>query len=147
MYGFPSAPLFFAHNIFSFVFKAHFLKVPSLPFYSLVGILAKFPADVDSRVFWSSGVRDTLYGSCPFFLFLPVLQCYSSPFFLLLVDVTFAAIQVLQNRIEEQSKRLGPAPAAEDVQYTNELLEDLIRMGSECKGWFLPLYTCIAIRI
>jgi hypothetical protein len=146
MYGFPSVLLFFAHDISSFVFQAHFLKVPSLPFYSLLGILAKFPADVDSRVFWSSGVRDTLYGSCPFFLF-PVPQCYSSPFFLLLVDVTFAAIQVLQNRIEEQTKRLGPTPAVEDVQYTNELLENMIRIGSECKGWFPPLYICIAIRI
>lgn len=41
---------------------AHFLKVPSLPFWSLVSILAKFPSDIDSRVFWSGGLRDSLFG-------------------------------------------------------------------------------------
>ncbi|TFK49461.1 hypothetical protein OE88DRAFT_1663051 [Heliocybe sulcata] len=40
---------------------SHFLKVPSLPFHSLISILSKFPADVDSRVFWSSKLRDALY--------------------------------------------------------------------------------------
>lgn len=42
--------------------QSHFLKVPSLPFYSLIGILSKFPADDDSRVFWSGTLRDSLYG-------------------------------------------------------------------------------------
>ena len=42
--------------------QSHFLKVPSLPFYSLISILSKFPADDDSRVFWSSNLRDSLYG-------------------------------------------------------------------------------------
>ncbi|EPQ53578.1 hypothetical protein GLOTRDRAFT_139764 [Gloeophyllum trabeum ATCC 11539] len=56
---------------------SHFLKVPSLPFHSLISILSKFPADVDSRVFWSSSLRDTLY------------------------DVTSAAIQVLVSRVNE----------------------------------------------
>lgn len=41
--------------------QAHFLKVPSLPFHSLVSLLAKFPADIDSRVFWSSSLRDVLF--------------------------------------------------------------------------------------
>ncbi|KAG2003629.1 hypothetical protein CC2G_004218 [Coprinopsis cinerea AmutBmut pab1-1] len=43
---------------------SHFLKVPVLPFYSLLSILSKFPTDVDSRVFWSSGIRDKLFELC-----------------------------------------------------------------------------------
>lgn len=43
-------------------FQSHFLKVPSLPFHSLMSILCKFPTDDDSRVFWSGSLRDTLYG-------------------------------------------------------------------------------------
>ncbi|THH32550.1 hypothetical protein EUX98_g1634 [Antrodiella citrinella] len=56
---------------------SHFLKVPSLPFHSLMSILSKFPTDDDSRVFWSGSLRDTLY------------------------DVTFAAVQVLLAHVEE----------------------------------------------
>lgn len=44
-------------------FQSHFLKVPSLPFHSIISLLAKFPVDVDSRVFWSTGVRDVLFGT------------------------------------------------------------------------------------
>ncbi|KAF7350483.1 RING-type domain-containing protein [Mycena venus] len=55
---------------------ARFVKVPGLPFYALVSILAKFPTDRDSRVFWGAGLRDLLY------------------------DVTYAAIQVLRARPE-----------------------------------------------
>ncbi|KAH9983130.1 hypothetical protein BJV74DRAFT_887018 [Russula compacta] len=50
---------------------SHFLKVPSLPFYSLISMLSKFPADADSRLFWSSMSRDLLF------------------------DITYAATQVL----------------------------------------------------
>ncbi|KAJ7151103.1 hypothetical protein C8R46DRAFT_1007885 [Mycena filopes] len=53
---------------------ARFVKVPGLPFYALCSLLAKFPTDRDSRVFWGAGLRDLLY------------------------DVTFAAIQVLRGR-------------------------------------------------
>ncbi|KAI0711189.1 hypothetical protein C8T65DRAFT_647830 [Cerioporus squamosus] len=56
---------------------SHFLKVPSLPFYSLISILSKFPADDDSRVFWSGNLRDSLY------------------------EITHAAVQTLMARIEE----------------------------------------------
>ncbi|KAI1798132.1 hypothetical protein LXA43DRAFT_876352 [Ganoderma leucocontextum] len=56
---------------------SHFLKVPSLPFYSLISILSKFPADDDSRVFWSGNIRDSLY------------------------EMTHAAVQTLMSRIEE----------------------------------------------
>ncbi|CCM05864.1 uncharacterized protein FIBRA_08100 [Fibroporia radiculosa] len=58
---------------------SHFLKVPSLPFHSLISILSKFPADDDSRVFWSSTLRDLLY------------------------DITHAALQVLLARNEENT--------------------------------------------
>ncbi|KAI0826538.1 hypothetical protein BC628DRAFT_1373054 [Trametes gibbosa] len=56
---------------------SHFLKVPSLPFYSLISLLSKFPADDDSRVFWSGNIRDSLY------------------------DITYTAVQILMARIEE----------------------------------------------
>jgi len=48
--------------------QSHFLKVPSLPFHSLISLLSKFPADVDSRVFWSTSVRDLLLGKVCVFL-------------------------------------------------------------------------------
>ncbi|KZT28124.1 hypothetical protein NEOLEDRAFT_1161300 [Neolentinus lepideus HHB14362 ss-1] len=60
---------------------SHFLKVPSLPFHSLISILSKFPADVDSRVFWSSNLRDMLY------------------------DVTSAGIQALISRANEKQEQ------------------------------------------
>ncbi|KAF9488832.1 hypothetical protein BDN71DRAFT_1424417 [Pleurotus eryngii] len=59
---------------------SHFLKVPSLPFHSLISILSKFPTDVDSRVFWSSVLRDLLY------------------------DLTIAALRVLLSRSNGQRK-------------------------------------------
>ena len=52
---------------------SHFLKVPELPFHALISVLVKFPADVDSRVFWSSALRDVLF------------------------DITFAAVISSQN--------------------------------------------------
>ena len=39
---------------------SRFLKVPCLPYWSLVGLLGRWPKDVDSRVFWGGGVRDCL---------------------------------------------------------------------------------------
>jgi len=56
---------------------SHFLKVPSLPFHSLISILSKFPSDDDSRVFWPSTLRDKLY------------------------EITYSAVQVLFVRNEE----------------------------------------------
>jgi hypothetical protein len=55
---------------------APFLKVPALPFWSLVSVLRKFPVDCDSRVFWGREVRDGLF------------------------DVLFGALGVLMGRIE-----------------------------------------------
>ncbi|KAI6007862.1 hypothetical protein EDC04DRAFT_2907546 [Pisolithus marmoratus] len=40
---------------------SHFLKVPSLPFYFLISILSKFPAEIESGVYWSAGVTDVLF--------------------------------------------------------------------------------------
>ena len=42
--------------------QSHFLKVPSLPFYSLISMLSKFPADADSSLFWSGVSRDLMFG-------------------------------------------------------------------------------------
>ncbi|KAI0312777.1 hypothetical protein OF83DRAFT_1176322 [Amylostereum chailletii] len=50
---------------------SHFLKVPSLPFHSLISMLSKFPGSPDSRQFWTPTTRDLLF------------------------DITFAAIQIL----------------------------------------------------
>ncbi|KAJ3558259.1 hypothetical protein NM688_g1028 [Phlebia brevispora] len=79
---------------------SHFLKVPSLPFHSLISILSKFPADNDSRVFWSIPIRDLLY------------------------DITYAAVQVLMTRIEEN-------PFSE---WTN-LLTELVRASMDCHAF------------
>lgn len=57
---------------------SHFLKVPILPFHALASVLAKFPGDADSRVFWSAGIRD------------------------LVADVAVAAVQTLRNRLAEE---------------------------------------------
>ncbi|KAH7922714.1 hypothetical protein BV22DRAFT_1131223 [Leucogyrophana mollusca] len=72
---------------------SHFLKVPSLPFHSLMSILSKFPADVDSRVFWSSALRDTLF------------------------NITFTASQVLAKRLNDGAIQNEPT-LLEDVLRT-----------------------------
>ncbi|KAG5644366.1 hypothetical protein DXG03_008663, partial [Asterophora parasitica] len=84
--------------------QSHFLKAPSLPFHSLISILSKFPADVDSRVFWSSGVRDMLY------------------------DVTYAAVQILLSRVNANSK------VAHDNEYSVELVSGLVKTALGCHG-------------
>jgi hypothetical protein len=48
---------------------SHFLKVPELPFHVLVSVLMKFPADIDSRVFWSVALRDVLFDIMFFVIF------------------------------------------------------------------------------
>jgi len=84
---------------------SHFLKVPSLPFHSLISILAKFPADVDSRVFWSGGLRDLLY------------------------DVTFAAIQVLLGRVPQNSVE------GQQGEYNQDLVNSLVRTAMSCQAF------------
>ncbi|KAK2463821.1 hypothetical protein APHAL10511_004126 [Amanita phalloides] len=77
---------------------SHFLKVPSLPFHLLISILSKFPADVDSRVFWSANLRDLLY------------------------DVAHAAAQILQSRVRDQVS----SSAAYSIELVAELIQAAI---------------------
>ncbi|GLB39240.1 putative ring finger [Lyophyllum shimeji] len=84
---------------------SHFLKAPSLPFHSLISILSKFPADVDSRVFWSAGVRDMLY------------------------DVTYAAVQILLSRVKADPKH------ASDKEYSMELVSNLVKTALGCHAF------------
>lgn len=127
--------------------QAHFLKVPSLPFYSLISMLAKFPADVDSRVFWSSGLRDILYGLHPLLLWLLTsadlgmlgddrcciwyvsVTAFRSIFLTLFL---LAAVQVLLARIEEEKAK--PAGEPVNVDYNMDLVDELVRTGINCQG-------------
>ncbi|OSX63296.1 hypothetical protein POSPLADRAFT_1073992 [Postia placenta MAD-698-R-SB12] len=79
---------------------SHFLKVPSLPFHSLISLLSKFPADDDSRVFWSGTLRDSLY------------------------DITYTAVNILLERIEEN-------PFSEWAP----LISDVVRAALECQAF------------
>ncbi|KAE9384927.1 hypothetical protein BT96DRAFT_841446, partial [Gymnopus androsaceus JB14] len=54
------------------------ISLPSLPFHSPISILAKLPADIDSRVFWTSSLRNLLF------------------------DAVFTTVQVLVARIEQR---------------------------------------------
>ncbi|KAF4616504.1 hypothetical protein D9613_008773 [Agrocybe pediades] len=87
---------------------SHFLKVPSLPFHSLISILSKFPADVDSRVFWSSNVRDSLF------------------------DATYTAIQVLVQRVEKATQN---SKSGQDEEYTTDLVVALSHTAMECQAF------------
>lgn len=78
---------------------SHFLKVPILPFHSLISLLAKFPGDIDSRVFCSSSLRDKLY------------------------DVADVAIKILFSRIHSTS---DSASADELVLLVTSLLQTAI---------------------
>lgn len=75
---------------------SHFLKVPILPFHSLISLLAKFPGDIDSKVFCPSSLRDKLY------------------------DVTDAAVKVLFSRIHSTT---NSASADELVLLVTSLLQ------------------------
>ncbi|KAF8880452.1 hypothetical protein CPB84DRAFT_1851837 [Gymnopilus junonius] len=88
---------------------SHFLKVPSLPFHSLISILSKFPTDVDSRVFWSANVRDALS------------------------EATYAAIQVLLPRVEnaKQDRKLG----TQEEEFTMDLVVALLHTALDCQAF------------
>ncbi|RDB30252.1 hypothetical protein Hypma_007304 [Hypsizygus marmoreus] len=88
---------------------SHFLKAPSLPFYSLISVLSKFPADVDSRVFWSSSVRDMLY------------------------DVTYASVQILLSRVDARTTSFSTGTG--DAEYTVELVSELVRTAVDCHAF------------
>ncbi|TFK39266.1 hypothetical protein BDQ12DRAFT_629803 [Crucibulum laeve] len=87
---------------------SHFLKVPSLPFHSLISLLCKFPADVDSRVFWSAGIRDMLF------------------------DISYAAVQVLLTRVEQATNSANPN---HEEEYTMELVQDLLQSAINCQAF------------
>ncbi|KAF9447674.1 hypothetical protein P691DRAFT_760555 [Macrolepiota fuliginosa MF-IS2] len=89
---------------------SHFLKVPSLPFHSLISILSKFPADVDSRVFWSSGIRDMLF------------------------DVTFAALETLLSRLETL-KNDTSVKSRNGHGYSMDLVAELIKTALRCQAF------------
>ncbi|KAH0581780.1 hypothetical protein H2248_011462 [Termitomyces sp. 'cryptogamus'] len=84
---------------------SHFLKAPILPFHSLMSILSKFPSDVDSRVFWSSTVRDTLY------------------------DITYAAVQILLSRVNSKIK------SGDGNEYPMDLVSELINTALSCHAF------------
>ncbi|KAK7019028.1 hypothetical protein R3P38DRAFT_2980228 [Favolaschia claudopus] len=85
---------------------ARFVKVPGLPFYALVSILAKFPTDRDSRVFWGAGLRDLLY------------------------DVTYAAIQVLRVRAAANAIEPGVFNKEDDA-----LIKEVVRTALGCHAF------------
>lgn len=89
---------------------SHFLKVPSLPFYSLVSLLKKFPVDCDSRVFWGREVRDGLF------------------------EVLVVGIQVLMARVER--KRADGEEAEEEDM---ELVRMVFEAGMHCQGSYCHL--------
>ncbi|KAK0192333.1 hypothetical protein F5146DRAFT_978738 [Armillaria mellea] len=88
---------------------AHFLKVPSLPFHSLISVLSKFPADIDSRVFWSVGLRDMLY------------------------DVTYSAVQVLLSRIVQEKEGLKDSHTPGESSAV--LLEQVVKTATSCQAF------------
>ncbi|KAG8807846.1 hypothetical protein FRC17_004237, partial [Serendipita sp. 399] len=45
---------------------SHFVKVPTLPYYHLISILRKFPADKDSKVLHTPSIKSALYGKYSF---------------------------------------------------------------------------------
>ncbi|KAF8156892.1 hypothetical protein B0H34DRAFT_477464 [Crassisporium funariophilum] len=90
---------------------SHFLKVPSLPFHSLISLLSKFPADVDSRVFWSASVRDMLF------------------------DATYIAIQILLTRVEKVRENSGTSVGHQDSEFTMDLVHDLLHSALDCRAF------------
>ncbi|KAF9527407.1 hypothetical protein CPB83DRAFT_394674 [Crepidotus variabilis] len=88
---------------------SHFLKVPSLPFHSLISWLSKFPTDVDSRVFWSASVRDHLF------------------------DATYVGIEALLSRVED-AKQVSRKEAYHE-EYTLDFVLDLLYTGLRCHAF------------
>ncbi|KDR76446.1 hypothetical protein GALMADRAFT_445568 [Galerina marginata CBS 339.88] len=88
---------------------SHFLKVPSLPFHSLISILSKFPVDVDSRVFWSASVRDALF------------------------DATFIAITMLLPRVLKAQEK--PKAPGQEEEYTMDVALSLLHTALDCKAF------------
>ncbi|KAH9941316.1 uncharacterized protein BXZ73DRAFT_88457 [Epithele typhae] len=90
---------------------SHFLKVPSLPFYSLISILSKFPADDDSRVFWSGNMRDSLYAAVHI-LVARIEENPLSDWGVLLKDIVRAALSCRGDFYSEQMNKLTDATSS-----------------------------------
>lgn len=90
---------------------AHFLKVPELPFWALISVLVKFPVDVDSRVFWSGGLRDLLF------------------------DTSFAAVHILKGRCENAT---GEKECTEAL--LARVLEAAVRCQGTCHMVYLLIH-------
>lgn len=115
------------------------MKVPSLPFHSLISLLSKFPADDDSKVFWSASLRDMLYGkvasfwsynsqliSCPLMQTLHMVRfesCMSFP----PPNITYtAAVKVLMAQIEENP-----------LSDSTTLMTQVVRSALNCQGVYI----------
>ncbi|RXW19467.1 hypothetical protein EST38_g6393 [Candolleomyces aberdarensis] len=83
---------------------SHFLKVPVLPFHSLVTLLCKFPPDIDSRVFWSASTRDKLF------------------------DLTCVGLRELIPRVEKARQGSNA-----DQEHTMELVHELAKAAVNCQ--------------
>ena len=106
--------------------QSPFLKVPSLPFHSLISILSKIPSDDDSKIFWSGNLRDTLYGN-NFQLptTAPIDCCPVS-----LLDITHAAVTALVAKIDGN-------PFSD---WTN-LMTQVVQAAMDCQGKFDTILT------
>lgn len=83
---------------------SHFLKVPVLPFHSLISLLAKFPGDIESRAFWTPVVRDKLF------------------------DLACIAVRALLPRVERAGRTGNP-----EDEHTIELLHALAQTAMKCQ--------------
>ncbi|KAF9486157.1 hypothetical protein BDN70DRAFT_988169 [Pholiota conissans] len=91
--------------------ESHFLKVTSLPFYSLISILSKLPTDEDSSVFLSRGIKDKL------------------------LDATLEAIKILMPRIVKVKEGSSSLRYSEGEEYTIDLAYDLLHTALDCKAF------------
>ncbi|KAF9486156.1 hypothetical protein BDN70DRAFT_237181 [Pholiota conissans] len=90
---------------------SHFLKMPSLPFHSLLSILMKLPTDADSRVFYSTSVRD------------------------MLLDATLNAIKLVMPRIAKAKEAPKSSQRLQDEEFTIDLAVDMLHTALDCKAF------------
>lgn len=103
------------------VSQSHFLKVPSLPFHSLISILYKFPAGVDGHLPWPNAIRNMLFGEQN-----PRWLCHV---LILCSDVAFAAVQVMIPRVTDNQ-------TSENI----EILSKLFECAISCEGNSTPCF-------
>jgi hypothetical protein len=71
-------------------------------------------------VFWSGTLRDVLYGSFVRSVIYQIWLTDKTP------DVTYAAVQVLLSRVNDQNNA--------DVEGEKDLLISVVKTGMECRG-------------